>query len=214
MYLDSKDYHTVWQLAHNWVGADPEKSDPHQLSDELKHSIHRFMSAAINRAIPSRTRRFQLFMDDSFLSLLFDFRHFKKFSNCLRNDEFDKAYLSSIYLKRGDVLRWCQSEFLSPPPVWQVDEVAANKANEQIEDSDDDKDNWYDKTSERRKQRITCLEIAKQLWKENPELSYKEVHSHPVMTRYGYGKSFSFDTFKKWARPYASEFAKQGGSKQ
>ena len=23
MYLDSKDYQTVWRLAHNWVGLDP-----------------------------------------------------------------------------------------------------------------------------------------------------------------------------------------------
>lgn len=214
MYLDSKDYQTVWQLAHNWVGVDPEKSDPHLLSDELKHSIHRLMSAAINQIIPSRTRRIKLFMDDSFFTLLVDFRHFRKFGKCLRNDEFDKAYLSSIYLNRGDILRWCQSEFFSPPPIWQVENLDAPKSNEQIEDSDDDKDNWYDKMSGRRKQRIACLEIAKQLWKENPELSYKEAHSHPVMTRYGYGKSFSSDTFKKWARPYASEFAKQGGNKQ
>ncbi len=214
MYLDSKDYQTVWQLAHNWVGTDPIKSDPHLLSNESKHAIHRLMSAAINRAIPSRTRRLQLFMDDSLLTLIFDFRHFRKFGKCLRNDEFDKAYLSSIYLKRGDVLRWCQSEFFLPPPIWQIENLNALKFDEHIDDSDDDKDKWYDKMSDRRKQRIACLEIAKQLWKENPELSYKEVHSHPAMTRYGYGKSFSFDTFKKWARPYASEPAKQGGNKQ
>ncbi|BBJ24598.1 hypothetical protein W01_25250 [Candidatus Nitrotoga sp. AM1P] len=50
MYLDSEDYQTVWQLAHNWVGANPEISDPDLFSDELKHSIHRLMSAAINQA--------------------------------------------------------------------------------------------------------------------------------------------------------------------
>jgi len=214
MYLDSKDYQTVWQLAHNWVGADPEKNDSNLLSDELKHSIHRLMSAALNQAISSRTRRFALFTDDSFFTFVFDSRHTSKFLKCLRNDEFDKSYLSSIYLKRGDVLRWCQSEFLSPPPIWQVENLDAPKFNEQIDDSDDEKDNWYGNLSDRRKQRIACLEIAKQLWQENPELSYKEVHSHPVMTRYGYGKTFSPDTFKKWTRPYASEYAKQGGKKQ
>ncbi|MDO8369654.1 MAG: hypothetical protein Q7S71_02900 [Candidatus Nitrotoga sp.] len=35
--------------------------------------------------------------------------------------------------------------------------------NEPTDDSDDDKDNWYDKLSERRMQRIVCVEIAKQL---------------------------------------------------
>lgn len=214
MYLDSKDYQTIWQLAHNWVGAEPEKTDLNSMDEDLKHSIHRLMSAAVSRAIPSRTRRLLLFMDDSFFTLVFDFRHFRRFSKCLRHDVFDKAYLNSIYLKRGDVLRWCQSEFLAPPPIWKVVELDTPKSNEQLDDSDDDKDGWYDKISDRRKQRIACLEIAKQLWKENPELSYKAVHEHQSMTRYGYGKSFSFDTFKKWARPYASEFAKLGGNKQ
>ena len=214
MYLDSKDYQTVWQLAHNWVGADPEKSDSHPLPDELKHSIHRLMSAAINQAIPSRTRRWVLFKDDSFTSFIFEFRHYINFKKCLRNDEFDKSYLNSIYLKRGDVLRWCKNEFLLAPPIWRIEDSDALSSDELIDDSDDDKDNWYDKMSDRRKQRIACLEIAKQLWQENSELTYREVHSHPAITRYGYGKSFSFDTFKKWARPYASEYAKQGGSKQ
>lgn len=213
MYLDSKDYQTVWQLAHNWVGVDPVTSESEQISDELKNAIHRLMHAAINQVIPSRTRRFILFMDDSFFTMVVDFRHSMKFRKCLRKDEFDKVYLNSIYLKRGDVLRWCLSEYLIPPPIWQVADFGIVKSNELIDDSDDDKDGWYDKIPERRKQRIACLEIAKQLWKDNPELSYKAVHEHPAMTRYGYGKSFSFDTFKKWARPYASEFAKQGGIK-
>ncbi len=217
MYLDSNDYQTVWRLAHNWVDADPDQSNPDALSDELKNSIHRLIHAAMNRALPSRTKRFVLLMDDSFLSLVFDFHHFRKFRRCLRADEFDKAYLESIYLKRGDVLRWCQSEFLAPPPIWQVTIPSTLKSderpNELEDDADDDKDKWYEKISERRKQRITCLEIAKQLWKENPELSYREVYSHPTMTRYGYGASFTFETFKKWARPFASEYAKQGGKK-
>lgn len=213
MYLDSKDYQTVWQLAHNWVGADSLISDQNQLSGELKQSIHRLLSASINHAIPSRTRRFKLFIDDSFFSMLLDFRHTLRISKCLRKDEFDKSYLDSIYLKRSDVLCWCQNEFLLAPPIWQIEYLDAPQLDQPIDDSDDDKDNWYDNISDRRKQRVACLEIAKQLWKENPELSYKEAHSHPAMIRYGYGKSFSFDTFKKWARPYASELAKQGGKK-
>ena len=214
MYLHSKDYLTIWQLAHNWVDTDPEKSDPHLLSDELKHSIHRLMFAAMNQAITSRTKRFRLFMDDSFFTTVFDFHHFVKFSKCLRKNEFNKTYLNSIYLMRSDVLRWCQREFLTPPPIWQVSNLDAPQLDKQIDDLDDDKNNWYDNLSDRRKQRIVCLEIAKRLWEDNPELSYKEVHSHRVMTRYGYGKSFTFETFKKWARPYASEDAKQGGNKR
>lgn len=213
MYLDNKDFQTVWQLAHNWVNADPEKSDCNALSAELKEVIHRLMSAAFNRTISVRTRRMAFFNDDTFLSIIFDSHHFTKFWKCLRSDVFNKAYLDTIYLKRGDVLRWCQNEFLLPPPIWQTAIANTLASHELTDDSDDDKDNWYDKVSPRRKQRIACLEIAKQLWKDNPELSYEQVHLHPIMTHYGYGASFTKDTFKKWARPFASDFAKKTGSK-
>jgi hypothetical protein len=115
MYLDNKDFQTVWQLAHNWVNADTEKSDCNTLSAELKEVIHRIMSAALHRGISIRTRRLAFFTDDDFLSLILEFHHFRRFWKCLRGDVFNKAYLDTIYLKRGDVLRWCQSEFLLPP---------------------------------------------------------------------------------------------------
>lgn len=35
MYLDnSEEFQTVWQLAHNWVNADPDTSDVNSLSPE------------------------------------------------------------------------------------------------------------------------------------------------------------------------------------
>ncbi len=44
MYLDnSKEYQTVWQLAHDWTGIDQTKSDPNVLSVELKNTIHQIM---------------------------------------------------------------------------------------------------------------------------------------------------------------------------
>lgn len=160
MYLDSKDYQTVWQLAHNWVGASSDTSDANALSDELKEAIHRLMSAAINRAISIRTKRMAFFTDESFASLILEFQHFRKFMKCLRGDAFNKEYLDSIYLKRGDVLRWCQNEFLTPPPIWQITTTISMPPDQSTDDSDDDKDNWYDNLSDRRKQRVACLEIA------------------------------------------------------
>ena len=38
MYIDTKDFQTVWQLAHNWAYVDPNKSDLSSLSPELVQS--------------------------------------------------------------------------------------------------------------------------------------------------------------------------------
>ena len=45
---NSPDFKTVWQLAHNWIAADPDKTDPNAISPELRTAIHRLMHANVN----------------------------------------------------------------------------------------------------------------------------------------------------------------------
>ena len=83
MYLDSKDFQTVWKLAHDWVNTDPNKSDLNSLSPDLMQAIHRLMGAMLNRDISARTKRMTIFQDESFPSFIFDFHHYLKFARCL-----------------------------------------------------------------------------------------------------------------------------------
>lgn len=195
MYLDSKDYQTVWRLAHNWVGADPDKSDPNALSIELKETIHRFMSAAINHAISIRTRRMGFFTDDSFSSYIIEFHHFRKFSKCLRGNEFNKAYLDAIYLKRGDVLRWCQNEFLAPPPFWaeqkpSVPGESTNIANKFFLEN---------RIRDDRLDKLVCQAIARTLWQIDPNIHPAHMAKSKFIQRYGNGKLYTDEnTVKNW----------------
>lgn len=76
MYLDNtKEFQTVWRLTHNWVGADPDKSNPLALSTELKEVIHRLMHAILNQVIPVRTKNRAFFIEESFLATVIDFVH-------------------------------------------------------------------------------------------------------------------------------------------
>ena len=40
---NSPDFKTVWQLAHNWIGADLDETNSSAISPELKTAIHRLM---------------------------------------------------------------------------------------------------------------------------------------------------------------------------
>ena len=211
MYLDnSKEYQTVWQLAHNWTGLDQTKSDPNVLSVDLKEMIHRLMHAAFNQAIVIRTRRRAFFIDESFLSNVFDFSHVRKFLNCLRHDEFNMKYLDSIYVKRGDVLRWCQNEFFSPPSIWKVVQLTDSNVSE-----DDANAQWCKRLTDRQRRVITCLEIAKHLWLENSNLSYEEVYNHSLMMQLDNPRAFtSLESFKTWTREFAPKAAKMQGRRK
>ena len=210
MYLDSVDYQTIWKLAHNWSSADADSSVEDSLTPEVKIFIHRIMAAINQGKITVRNRRYQIFQDDSMLNFIFDFSHFRQFNQCLKKDIFIKAYLDSLYVRRSDVLNWCDTDFLSHPPIWQLKNKNSN--NPEVYDSSDDENvGWYNDLSETRKKRVACLELAKKLWLISPHLIYEEIYHHPTMKQFGNPNVFSPSAFKKWSRPFAPDAVKVGG---
>lgn len=206
MYLESYDYQTIWGLAHNWTGDDPDTTDPQNVPEEIRLHIHRLASAVFRRGLPARHKRFALFIDDSFFTMVVDFRHFVRFYKCIHSNQFDKAYLSRIFIKRSDVLHWCQKEFLTPPPLWNSENQSINKA-----ETEDDGQGWYEELTVLRRQKVGNLEIAQKLWQQNPSLTYQEIYEHPAMKEYGTQGAFTFNAFKKAARRYAPEEITRGG---
>lgn len=214
MYIkNNPDFKTVWQLAHDWVGADLDKTDTRAIEPELRIAIHRLMLAMIGREISARWKGLRIFRDDSFLSMIFDIFHDIKFLNCLGKNKFEKNYLDNLYVKRNEVINWCLDSLLDPPPCWSYKKSTANNvATNELIDPDDENNSWYDKITERRRQRVVCIELAKQLWKVNPNLSYDEMQSHSIMQQYGYSSTFTFKSFRNLVRVVASESAQSPGA--
>ncbi|MBI3479879.1 MAG: hypothetical protein HY016_05925 [Nitrosomonadales bacterium] len=73
MYLNSRDYQTVWQLAHGWAGKDSVTSDPGNLSAEVIEAIHRILIAIRNKLISVRTPFRVIFLEEKdFVDTLFE----------------------------------------------------------------------------------------------------------------------------------------------
>lgn len=206
MYIENSDFATVWNLAHNWTGFDPQTTDAEQLPQEVKECIHRILYAAVVGQTYLRIKSRQIFEDESMPTFLFDIRYFRKAKKCLRQDEFDKEFLNSLYVRRASVLAWCLKDFLEPPPIWRLPQTTSA-----VNEAEDESETWYDNLTPNRRKRVACLEMAQVLWKLNPQAAYKEIYEHSAMKQYANPKVFSFDAFKKWARRYAPESATRGG---
>jgi hypothetical protein len=90
MFLDDKkNFQTVWQLAHSWIGIDPIETDANAIPQEVRSAIHLLMFAIRKNEISVRTRERLIFIDDSVLSLAIDVLHYKKFNSCLKQDKFN-----------------------------------------------------------------------------------------------------------------------------
>jgi adenylate kinase family enzyme len=210
MYLDSNDYQTVWNLAHKWANSDPESNEIDKFPEEVKLNIHRITAAIFRNQLPARNKKRVILIDNSLLAWLIDFRHFKILRACINNDFFDKSYLNSIYVRRTHVISWCEKEYLPVPYIWD-NKSQTVIANSEYDSSDDENDNWYNDLTERRKNRVACLELAKKLWKISPNKSYEQIYNDPTMKQFGNPNVFSLESFKKWARPFAPDQIKEGG---
>lgn len=209
---NSPDFKSIWQLSHNWINANPENTDISSISPELRIAIHRLMHAMTTREITARWKGLRIFMDDSFLSLIFDLYHDFKFYLCLRRNKFDKQYLDNLYAKRNEVITWCEKvALLSPPPCWTQNQITVTS---QTAETEDENKNWHDEMTDRRRKITGCLELARKLWEENPNQSYDQIYNQSTMQKYGNPSVFSKDSFQEWAKDYASEFAKKGGRRK
>ncbi|WP_292995245.1 hypothetical protein [Nitrosomonas sp.] len=119
MFLDDKkNFQTVWQLAHSWVGIDPIETDANAIPQEVRSAIHLLMFAIRKNEISVRTRQRLIFVDDSVISLAAEALHYKKIDSCLKQDQFNQKYLDSLYVKRNEILDWCAKIYCEPPSCW------------------------------------------------------------------------------------------------
>lgn len=215
MYIkNNPDFKTVWQLAHDLADEESDKTDPNAISPELRIAIDRLIRAIGGKEISGRWKGYRIFYDNSIFSFIFDFRHVIRFYLLLIHNNISRNYLDNLYVKRNEVINWCENIILIDPPLCWSDKKSAtnNPAMNGSVDPDDENNSWYDKISERRRQRVVCIELAKQLWEKDSSLSYEDVQNHPVMQQFGYSSTFASTAFKNLVRTVASDYAKSPGA--
>lgn len=213
MYLDNSDFHTVWKLAHNWTGLPLDGTDPANVPTPLREAVHRLLHAIVLGEISVRTRSRVIFAENSFINNLIDLPWIFRFRKCLRRNSFDTKLLDNLYVKRAEIISWCEKNYLPIPPIWDL-QNSKKPTVDDYDPSDDDNSSWYNDLTDRRKARIACLELAKKLWLANPNQTYEQVYENPTMKQFGNPGVFSFEAFRKWSRPFASEFAKAAGRRK
>jgi len=217
MHVENNPYFkTVWQLAHNWAGEEADKTDPSAISPELRIAIDRLIRAIGSKEISARWKGYRIFFDESFISFIFDFRHVIRFYRFIMHNNISKEYLDNLYVKRNEVIHWCEKvALLNPPPCWSLNQITTTaQTTDTTAKKDDENQNWYYELTDRRRQITGCLELAKKLWKENPNQTYDEIRSHTVMQQYGNPSVFTPESFRNWAKNIASDQAKKGGRRK
>jgi hypothetical protein len=48
MFLEGKDYLSIWEVAHRWAGFDPEATNPNDLPEQVHYLIHKLIEGYLS----------------------------------------------------------------------------------------------------------------------------------------------------------------------
>lgn len=213
-FIKGKDFKSIWHASMEWLNFDPQNIDSTQTPQEVGELIHKIILGFLKKDLVLRRRCGGKVPHEPLPFFFWDENYYRvKLWDCLSSGNFDKELLRNLYVERSNILGWCEKERIAAPKYWAPsNETHLSQAIEEI--ADDNNDGWYNALTERRKQKVACLEVAKELWKINPNQTYHEVFHHPDMKKYGHPNNFSFNTFKTWSRSFAPEYATNGGRRK
>ncbi|MDR4513655.1 hypothetical protein [Nitrosomonas sp.] len=188
---NNPDFKTVWQLTHNWVGEEPDKTDPLAISPALRIAIDRLIRGISSREISGRWKGYRIFTGSLFLSLILEPIHCLRFFRWLIYHKFSIDYLDNLYVKRNEVITWCEKVvLLDPPPCWAIKNPSDNKIS-------------VNETKRHRplnevEDRIRCQAIASALWELDIDIHPIHLARSKILQRFGNGRIYSEDTLKRW----------------
>ncbi|MBX3617030.1 hypothetical protein [Nitrosomonas sp.] len=190
---NNPDFKSIWQLAHDWTGETPDKTDPTAISPELRIAIDRLLRAISSKEISAKWRGRRIFIDNLLISLIFEPRHCMRFYRWLMHNEFSKDYLDNLYVRRNEVITWCDKVILlDPPPCWMpkhlLDKQISTKEAKNYRSANETED------------RIRCQAIASALWELDPAIHPVHLTQSTIMRRFGNGRDYSEETIKDWIK--------------
>lgn len=206
-----QEFLSLWTIAHAWEDLDPQATDTSNIPQSIRERLDMLMLAYIREELSIRQINGYRLLGHHLwhIFLRLDKNHERLADNLFRKRPLEIDFIDNLFVKRSELIRWCEKEYLEPPACWAP--IARSATALPAEEEADDNDGWYEKLTDRRKTMVAALEVAKALWKRNDTLSYEEIYRHPAITEPGFHRFFSLDSFKKWARPFAPEKVKTGG---
>ncbi len=189
------EFRSIWEVAHNWSGLDPNQSSSDSLPDDVKEHILRIVWAYLRKHVALRKvrwgRSWRIPEEDFHLFLVFFNinRTRVRLLRAIQNSKFDKLLFDGIYVMRADILKWCYAEYLDPPPMWRKEvpppENTSKKPNGRHYDEDIDKNR--------------CQAIAMTLWDFDPNIHPAHMARSYAVRKYGNGDRYvDEDTVKNW----------------
>lgn len=185
MYVESEDYRSIWDLAHQWAGYDSSKTDHENLPPQVKLNLQRLAAGIVSDQLPAKTKHYAILMNDSVMEGLVFCRHLYRLIKCREGNHKNISYLQSVYVRRAYFLNWCEKEQHPHSDFWVLTQVQANHAV-----TNRPKDELEDKA--------VCRALARTYWDIDPNIHPAHMAASKAIRKYANGDQYDEQTIKGW----------------
>lgn len=120
--LNRNEFKSIWEVAHRWEEVEPPPSIDNEAVLSLERvidKIERISWAFLRRKFPLRELSGRRILDGDGILDHFVFNWSRnRLIRCLERKNYPGSFIDGLYVMRGDLLKWCEEEFLTPPEFW------------------------------------------------------------------------------------------------
>jgi hypothetical protein len=189
MFLEGKDYLSIWEVAHRWAGLDPDSTNPEDLPEDVRYYIHKMIEGYLGEELKLRSSDGYRVARDPLHILIWGVNAQLNFMwSCLNKGNFNKPKLLKLYVRRRELINLCKLEEIDPPSFWvkQREPETLIKANVNNRPKDEEAD------------RLLCQAVACSLWEIDPNIHPAHMAKSKILQRFGHARHYTQDTIKKW----------------
>lgn len=215
---------SVWDISFRWAGSDPRKfyiRTPLEVENNFRNLIGAILSAEIDCESISLEKR-EYAQDEKQESIYY---WIDDIYACIWGKHFNKKLLKWAYIDRYSFKLWCERINAPLPEFWfpngwnfeyklPEDEihpghlyVRKDWSHEQLKEyaqivesnrADSKETPSEAKMRPNQEARIACQQIAKKIWKDDPNRTIASVIKDPLIQEYGGAEFFTDDTIRTW----------------
>lgn len=190
MFLEGKDYLSIWEVAHRWAGVDPDSTSQDNLPEDIRYYIHKMIEGYLGDELKLRKSNGLRVLRDPNYFLIWSINPSLNYMwSCLTENKFNKNKLSNLHVRRREVMNLCKLEEIEPPAFWvkQRPPEPVTKANVTNRPKEEETD------------RLLCQAVALTLWELDPNIHPAHMAKSKAVQRFGHGRFYKdLDTIKKW----------------
>ena len=189
--LPTNDFRSIWELAHLWEGYNPEQTDPANLPVPVVDKVQKLIWGFLGSHLALRKAKGWRVPPDNLFLFLFNVNRIRVRLWDIATGErpYDRKFLSGLFVRRAQLLQWCEKEYLAPPKIWAPafsgSDSAARTAIGKHKNEAIDKQ--------------LCQALARTLWDIDARIHPAHMARSKAVLQYGNGAQYKDEnTVKGW----------------